>query len=259
MPGASSCSLCPNKALGWPCPGWSWRPPGRGSRRARGSRPTPQTWVPRARRGSYLAKTFLRRRARLVLACSRRSVRLGCFLLFPLPLLPYLDEPRSAPVAASTSRMNSGSCQPRRNRGFRSLLGEGLNEEPQAGARQELKARPWGGAWQISCPTRCRWAPGSQRGGAVPTAPSRAPRPTQVPEPPGPLWPAGGEEPARPSNSRHTTSCEAGRTQGWKRGLQCLWRVIPGLQTGQWPPSHCGAAYRLARTKAEGRPGMTGR
>ena len=58
-----------------------------------------------------LAKTFFSRRARAVLVRSRRSVRLGCFFFFPLPFLLDLDEPRSTPVAASTSFRNSGSCQ----------------------------------------------------------------------------------------------------------------------------------------------------
>lgn len=62
-------------------------------------------------RGSYLAKTFLAMRVRAVSACCFRSVRPGCLLFLPLPLLPALDEPRSTPVATSTSLINSGSCQ----------------------------------------------------------------------------------------------------------------------------------------------------
>lgn len=86
--------------------------------------PAPQApglgWAPG---GSYLAKTFLAMRARAVSACRLRSVRPECFLLPPLPLPPHLDEPRSTPVAASTSLMNSGSCQAaNRPRGFREHL-----------------------------------------------------------------------------------------------------------------------------------------
>lgn len=61
--------------------------------------------------GSHLAKTFLAMRVRAVSVCRFRSVRPGCCLRLPRPLLPALDEPRSTPVAASTSLMNSGSCQ----------------------------------------------------------------------------------------------------------------------------------------------------
>lgn len=70
--------------------------------------------TPKARgpaRSSYLAKTFLARRVREVSARCFRSVRPGCRLLWPRPLLPALDEPRSTPVAISTSLINSGSCQ----------------------------------------------------------------------------------------------------------------------------------------------------
>lgn len=45
--------------------------------------------------------------------CCFRSVRFGYFFFFCLPLPPfplYRVEPRSTPVAASTSLINSGSC-----------------------------------------------------------------------------------------------------------------------------------------------------
>lgn len=75
-----------------------------------GCPPAPQARGWRGR-GSYLAKTFLAMRVRAVSACCFRSVRPGCLLFLPLPLLPALDEPRSTPVATSTSLINSGSCQ----------------------------------------------------------------------------------------------------------------------------------------------------
>lgn len=78
----------------------------------------PLRWHPSTRgreqdtvRSTYLAKTFLAMRARAVSACRLRSVRPGCFRRLPLPFPPGLDEPRSTPVAASTSLRNSGSCQ----------------------------------------------------------------------------------------------------------------------------------------------------
>lgn len=70
-------------------------------------------WTPKPRglaQGSYLAKTFLAMRVRAVSARCFRSVRPGCRLLLPRPLPRARDEPRSTPVAASTSLINSGSC-----------------------------------------------------------------------------------------------------------------------------------------------------
>lgn len=61
---------------------------------------------------SYLLKTFFSSREREVLACCFRSVRFGYFCFFPFFFCPFpllLEEPRSSPVAASTSLMNSGS------------------------------------------------------------------------------------------------------------------------------------------------------
>lgn len=86
---------------------------------------------------SYLANTFLAIRARAVLARRFRSVRPGCFLLLPLLLLLDPDEPRSTPVAASTSLINSGSCQSaKRSQDSKTLLT--LTREPLSQALTRL-------------------------------------------------------------------------------------------------------------------------
>lgn len=65
---------------------------------------------------THLLKTFLSSLERAVLELCFRSVRLGYFLL-PLSLEPFLpfpkvlEDPRSSPVAASMSRIRSGSRQ----------------------------------------------------------------------------------------------------------------------------------------------------
>lgn len=93
--------------------------------RSRGPQALPESWSPvtpqhpqtqrvggrEAAQSSYLANTFFAMRAREVSACCFRSVRPPRRRRLPLPLPLDPGEPRSTPVAASTSLINSGSCQ----------------------------------------------------------------------------------------------------------------------------------------------------
>lgn len=113
-PGTTQWPAAPSMAGSPRLPGAQWprkRCTAEGVLRASGDGCPPAPPGPGLVRGSYLAKTFLAMRVRAVSACCFRSVRPGYFLFLPLPLLPALDEPRSTPVAASTSLINSGSCQ----------------------------------------------------------------------------------------------------------------------------------------------------
>ena len=97
-------------------------------------------------RSSYLAKTFLAMRARAVSACRLRSVRPD---RRRRPFPPGLDEPRSTPVAASTSLMSSGSCQAANTRqegeGGEEWRGEESSGGDERGGEETRGAREGGG------------------------------------------------------------------------------------------------------------------
>lgn len=130
-------------------------------------------------RGSHLAKIFLAMRVREVLACCFRSVSPGCRRLLPLPLPPALAEPRSTPVAASTSLRNSGSRQSanrtRRSESARAQP-ERLSPEPRPRPDTAPPGSPvTGGAGHAGC---CSGLRAMQRGSHCPHRPwgSRWPR-----------------------------------------------------------------------------------
>lgn len=165
-------------------------------------------------------------RVREVLACCFRSVSPGCRRLLPLPLPPALAEPRSTPVAASTSLRNSGSRQSanrtRRSESARAQP-ERLSPEPRPRPDTAPPGSPvTGGAGHAGC---CSGLRAMQRGSTARTGRG-----------------AAGGPGARPAASSEPADRKAAEVSGWGQGhLQ----AAPGLRAGL-PPQAPDCGFRPA-------------